>query len=44
VNIAALEKALPGLGPIRSVNSMPYARDADRQAIVDALETADRAT
>jgi TolB-like protein/predicted Zn-dependent protease len=43
-NLAELKKAFPELDPIAFAKSMPYERDADRQAIVDALGTADAVT
>jgi TolB-like protein/lipopolysaccharide biosynthesis regulator YciM len=42
--VAELEKAFPELDPVNFVELMPYERDADRWALVDALETARRIT
>ena len=36
-NVAELKKACPGFDPAALAASLPYQRDADRQAILDAL-------
>ena len=36
-NVAELKKAFPGFDPAALAASLPYQRDADRQAILDAL-------
>ena len=39
-HVAELREAFPDLEPRAFVESMPYELDADRQAILDALKTA----
>jgi adenylate cyclase len=41
-NVAALREAFPELDPVAFARAMAYEREADRQAIVHALETLDR--
>jgi adenylate cyclase len=39
-NVAELKEAFPGFEPVAFAESMPYERDSDRQALVDALSVA----